>query len=72
MISSEEIKALFNQLPLVNQSSLLDELLQSHKLQGKVLQEAGQEVSQGRNSKRCPHCSSANLYKRGKQRGVQM
>jgi len=72
MISNEEIKALFDQLPLSSQSSLLDELLQLHELEGKVLQEAGQEVSQGRKNKPCPHCSSAKVYKRGKQRGVQM
>jgi len=72
MISSEEIKELFDQLPLGSQSALLDELLQAHELQGKVLQEAGQEVSQGRKSKPCPHCSNVGVYKRGKQRGVQM
>lgn len=72
MISSEEIKVLFDQLPLGSQSLLLDELLQSHELQGKVLLDAGQEVSQKRKNKPCPHCSSIAVYKRGKQRGVQM
>lgn len=72
MTSSEEIKALFDQLPLGSQSSLLDDLLQSHELQGKVLLEAGEEVWQGRKNKPCPHCSSITVYKRGKQRGVQM
>lgn len=72
MTSRKEIKALFEQLPLGSQSALLDELLQSHELQGKVLLDAGQEVSQRRKNKPCPHCSSIEVYKRGKQRGVQM
>lgn len=72
MISREEIKDLFEQLPLVSQSLLLDDLLQSRELQGKILLNAGQEVSQSRKNKPCPHCSSIEVYKRGKQRGVQM
>lgn len=72
MTSSKEIKDLFKELPSSIQSSLLDELLQSHELQGKVLSEAQSAVSQGRKKKPCPHCKSSDVYKRGKQRGVQM
>ena len=42
------------------------------ELQGKVLQEAQESVSEKRKNKPCPHCSSKKVYKRGKQRGVQM
>ena len=42
------------------------------ELQGKVLQEATQEVITKRDKKPCPHCSSAKVYRRGKQKGVQM
>ena len=42
------------------------------ELQGKVLQEAQKSVSEIRKNKPCPHCSSKKVYKRGKQRGVQM
>ncbi len=37
MISSQEIKNLFAQLPISSQTELLDELLQEQELQGKVL-----------------------------------
>ncbi len=72
MKTSQEIKALFNELPLGVQSSLLGELLLEQELQGKVLQEAQETIAQKRKNKPCPHCSSEKVYKRGKQRGVQM
>jgi len=63
---------MFNELPVGVQNELLCDLLIEQELQGKVLQEAGQIVEKQRNKKPCPHCSSTNIYKRGKQRGVQM
>lgn len=72
MKTSQEIKALFNELPLAVQSELLGDLLMEQELQGKVLQEAGEEVIKKRSKKPCPYCSSAKVYKRGKQKGVQM
>lgn len=72
MVSQEEVRSIFNKLPLSNQNSLLSELLLEQELQGKVLSEATQEVMQKRKKKPCPHCSSDKVYKRGKQKGVQM
>lgn len=72
MTRSEKIKELFAELPADSQTRLLDELLQDQELQGKVLQSAQEEVSQKRKKKPCPHCSSANVHKRGRQKGVQM
>ncbi len=72
MITIIEIKSLFNELPLSAQNDLLGELLLEQELQGKVLQEAQETVSKQRKNKPCPHCSSNKVYKRGKQRGVQM
>ena len=72
MKTSQEIKALFEELPLQSQRELLENLLMDQDLQGKVLQEAGQEVVATRNKKPCPHCSSIKVYRRGKQKGVQM
>ena len=72
MKTSQEIKTLFQELPVGVQNELLGDLLIEQELQGKVLQEAGQVVVKKRNKKPCPHCSSVKVYKRGKQRGVQM
>jgi len=72
MKTSQEIKALFNELPIGVQNNLLGELLIEQELQGKVLHEAQETVIQKRKNKPCPHCSSTKVYKRGKQRGVQM
>lgn len=72
MKTSQEIKFLFEKLPLQAQRELLELLLLEQELQGKVLQEAGQDVVVKRHKKPCPHCSSTKVYKRGKQKGVQM
>lgn len=72
MKTSQEIKALFNDLPLGVQRELLGDLLMGQELQGKVLQEAKEEVIKKREKKPCPHCSSTKVYRRGKQKGVQM
>ena len=72
MKTSQEIKNLIKKLPISVQSKLLDELLIDQELQGKILQEANNEVLKKRDKKPCPHCKSINVYKRGKQKGVQM
>ena len=72
MKTSQEIKSLFNKLPIGIQNELLGELLMEQELHGKVIQEAQKIVLKQRNKKPCPHCSSTKVYKRGKQRGVQM
>lgn len=72
MKHTEEIKKLFAQLSTTMQSELLDDLLQEHELQGKILQDAADEISDKRKKKPCPHCRSIKVYKRGKQNGVQM
>ena len=72
MKTSQEIKIMFNELPIRSQNKLLGDLLMEQELQGKVLEEARQEVLKKREKKPCPHCSSLKVYKRGKQRGVQM
>lgn len=72
MKTREEIKSLFEALPITVQNELLEDLLMDQELQGKVLQEAEQAVVKKRNKKPCPHCSSTKVYKRGKQKGVQM
>jgi transposase-like protein len=72
MNPTEEIKALFSELPSSSQRSLLDTLLQEHELRGKILQDASEEVIIKRKNKPCPYCTSVEVYKRGKKRGVQM
>ena len=72
MTTTQDIKERFSALSLSQQSELLDELLQEHELKGKILFEAIEDVSVKRQKKTCPHCSSANVYKRGKKKGVQM
>lgn len=72
MKTSQEIKALFEELPLQSQRELLEHLLLEQELQGKVMEEAEQDVISKRNRKPCPHCSSTKVYRRGKQNGVQM
>ena len=72
MITQKEVKRIFNKLNLSSQNSLLTELLLEQELQGKVLNEASKELNQKRKKKPCPHCSSLKIYKRGKQKGVQM
>ena len=72
MVTQEEVKSIFNKLSLSHQNGLLSDLLLEQELQGKVLNEASEEISQKRKKKPCPHCSSDKVYKRGKQKDVQM
>ena len=72
MKTSQEIKALFNQLPISVQNQLLGDLLIEQELQGKVLQEATESVVKNDHKKPCLHYTSTKVYQRGKQKGVQM
>jgi transposase-like protein len=72
MKTSQEIKQKFSELPLDAQSDLLEELLQAHELEGKVLLSAEQEVSSKRSKKPCPHCKSDDVNKRGQRNGVRV
>ncbi len=65
MLTSQEIKGLFSQLPEHIQSGLLEGLLQEQELQGKVLIGAETAVSEKSKKKPCPHCRSEQVYKRG-------
>jgi transposase-like protein len=72
MKTKAEIKQQFLELPGVLQEQLLDELLQDFETRGQVLENVTQEREKSNDRKGCPHCSSARVYKRGKQHGVQM
>jgi len=72
MKTSQDIKVLFKALPLGVQNKLLVDLLMEQELQGKILEEARQDVITKRKKKPCPHCTSTKVYKRGKKNGIQM
>jgi transposase-like protein len=72
MKTKEEIKKNFQELPGLVQEQLLDELLKDYELRGQVLENVTQELEESKKKKPCPHCSSENVYRRGKQNGVQM
>jgi transposase-like protein len=72
MKTEKEIKAIFNSLSGDEQARILEELLQEHELQGKILESATTAVNQYRGKKPCPYCASEKVYKRGKQNTVQM
>lgn len=72
MKTKAEIKQQFLELPGAVQEQLLDELLQDFETRGQVLENVTQEREKSSDRKGCPHCSSASVYKRGKQHGVQM
>ncbi len=71
MTPTEQIRKQFQELPAATQEQLINELLSAYELQGKILLAAREEVAlQGK--KPCPHCRSEKVYKRGKQKGMQM
>ena len=72
METNKEIKELFNRLSAGEQSVLLEDLLQTHELQGTILTGAHDDVSSSRVRKPCPYCKSEKVYKRGKQKDIQM
>lgn len=72
MTPTEQIKKQFQELPAAVQEQLIGELLSSCELQGQVLTVAREELAMQRKKKPCPHCQSEKVYKRGKQRGMQM
>lgn len=67
-----DIKSIFCELSAYQQEQVLDDLLQEHEVQGKVIDLAIEELKQERNRKPCPFCNSNKVYKRGKQNGIQM
>jgi len=71
MESKNKIKELYNSLEPQHRTEVLDELLAAYELEGIVLEEAKEEVKSKRKKKPCPHCSSTNVYRRGKQNGSQ-
>lgn len=72
MKTIQDIKTLFSGLSSHQQEQVLEELLQEHEVQGKVIESAIQEVNKERGKKPCPHCHATRVYKRGKQNDVQM
>lgn len=72
MSTKEEIKQQFQQLSGIHQEQLLEDLLQDYELRGQVLENTKQEQEEIKKRKDCPHCLSESVYKRGKQKGVQM
>jgi transposase-like protein len=72
MKALDEIKKKFQELPGLVQEELLDELLRDFELRGQVLENVKHDLGKTKNKKSCPHCASEKIYKRGKQKGVQM
>ena len=72
MKAIDEIKKKFKELPGIVQEELLDEHLRDFEVRGQVLENVTQEREKSKDKKVCPHCSSDKIYKRGKQKGVQM
>jgi len=72
MKTKDEIKKEFQELPGLVQEQLLDELLRDYEMRGQVLETVTQELEKSNKKKPCPHCGSEKIYKRGKQKGVQM
>ena len=62
----------FEKLILSNRRELLKELLLLQELEGLILQKAVEELKKERGRKIYPHSKSEKVYKRGKQKGVQM
>ena len=72
MKKTEDFKREFKELPGLVQEQLLDDLLEDYELRGQVLDNVTHEKEVKKKRKPCPYCSSENIYKRGKQSGVQM
>jgi transposase-like protein len=72
MKTTDEIKKGFKELPGSDQEVLLNELLRDFELQGQVLKNVTDELEKSKNRKACPNCGSEKIYKRGKQKGIQM
>ncbi len=68
----QDIKSIFTGLSGYQQEQVLEDLLQEHEVQGKVIELAIQELIQERGKKPCPYCHTDKVYKRGTQNGVQM
>ena len=62
----------FRQMNTSEQQTVLSQLLLIKEGTTSVLKEVQAEASESSHRKECPHCKSANVYKRGKQKGIQM
>jgi len=71
-MDSFRLKQEFEKLNLTDRRELLEELLILQELEGLVLQEASDEIKKQRDKKPCPYCKSKKVYRRGKQKNVQM
>lgn len=71
MDTKQEIKKMYRTLLTKHKVELVSELLAEQELEGIVLKQAQDEVKHIRNKKPCPHCSSINVYRMGKQNGSQ-
>lgn len=72
MKTAEEIKKMFQELPGGIQEQLLDELLSDFELRGQVMKNAKDDLAKEKKRKPCPYCKSEKVYKRGKQKDVQV
>ncbi|GAB1417880.1 IS1595-like element ISSsu9 family transposase [Bacteroidales bacterium] len=72
MKTKEDIKLEFAKLSAIDQEQLLDELLRDYETRGQILETLTDEIQKRNKKKPCPHCASEIVYKRGKQKGVQM
>lgn len=72
MNTKAEIKIEFAKLSGVDQEQLLNELLRDYETRGQILETLTEEIQERNTKKPCPHCASEIVYKRGKQKGVQM
>lgn len=62
----------FRQMGSAERQSVLSQLLLMNEGTTPVLKEVQKEIGESSHRKECPHCNSSNIYKRGKQKGVQM
>jgi transposase-like protein len=72
MDTIQDLKRVFSGLSGFQQEQVLEDLLQEHEVQGKIIDLAISEFNQEIGRKPCPYCSSSKVYKRGKQNNVQM
>jgi len=71
MNTKQEIKTMYKTLLTKHKVELVSELLAEQELEGIVLKQAQEEVKHIRDKKPCPHCTSSNIYRMGKQNGSQ-
>jgi transposase-like protein len=62
----------FKELSSDKQETILSQLLLLRETSTPILEKVEMEAEDSSYRKPCPHCKSSNIYKRGKQKGVQM